>query len=152
LTPPGWRQWASDIERSFDSAESQDGSSFHVTSAAGASVSLSFYGPSAAVLASRSRTYARTLPGIGIIARGESNGSYDVAIDDAVFSGLSHRAGDVLYASDRLRRGRHTAVLTARPSGENEMLLFDSFVVTNPILPHSAQYGARFLVPRANAT
>ncbi|KAF7303014.1 hypothetical protein MKEN_01264400 [Mycena kentingensis (nom. inval.)] len=108
----GWIPWYSDSGYNADFGQGGAGTSFHHTSLNGASVSLRFYGS-------------------GVDLYGSANCSYDVSVDGHSSSHDSSN-GDVLASLSGLAVGTHSVVLTARPTGAEQLFAFDRAVVSSP--------------------
>ncbi|THH29340.1 hypothetical protein EUX98_g4844 [Antrodiella citrinella] len=110
----GWQAWYSNAPNPLNPScgEASAGDSQHITSHAGASVSLQFNGNA-------------------IYLYGTSNSSYQVSLDNTV-QNLSPPSGDLLYLKQNLSSGTHYVNLTALPSA-GQQLLFDKAIITDSL-------------------
>ncbi|EMD40727.1 hypothetical protein CERSUDRAFT_111306, partial [Gelatoporia subvermispora B] len=120
FTQNGWLPWYTTSHFATSGGEAATGDSYHITSLAGASVSLAFQGSA-------------------IYLHGNASCPYDVALDDSQ-SSLSPRDG-LLFAAEGLPQDTHYVNLTLRPTSVNQQLAFDradisSAKINSPPIPY----------------
>ncbi|KAJ6598214.1 hypothetical protein DFH09DRAFT_55045 [Mycena vulgaris] len=105
----GWQTWYTTSGFNTQAGASPAGDSFHLTSVAGAKVSLEFYGNA-------------------IYLYGTANTSYDVILDGSIqsFSG----ANGLMYSNEGLIEENHNVTLISKASGVSEQLGFARAVVS----------------------
>ncbi|KAJ7705610.1 hypothetical protein B0H17DRAFT_672082 [Mycena rosella] len=106
----GWQTWYTTSGFNKSPGESGEGVSYHVTSLAGAQVTLQFFGSA-------------------IYLYGTSNASYEVIFDDTPHSFPS--GDDVIYSAEGLLEENHSVTLISRPTGVNESLTFGHAIVSS---------------------
>ncbi|KAJ7755055.1 hypothetical protein DFH07DRAFT_822744 [Mycena maculata] len=110
----GWEPWYTQSGFISQNGEGGAGDSYHLTSLAGASVSLDFYGTA-------------------VYLYGTTNSTYDILVDNSPYVDVSPIA-DLLVSVTNLQEGNHNVTLTARPSESSEQLAFDRAVVSAPLI------------------
>ncbi|KAJ6520245.1 hypothetical protein C8R45DRAFT_954435 [Mycena sanguinolenta] len=110
----GWEPWYTVSGFISTNGDSGKGDSYHLTSLAGASVSLDFYGTA-------------------VYLYGTTNGSYDTTLDNAAYT-HSSPSSDLLVSISDLEEGHHSVTLTARPTNGSQQLAFDRAVISTPLV------------------
>ena len=129
----GWQTWYSGSGYNTADGEVPAGQSYHLTSADGASMSLSFYGTICVVSDISSIFNLRFRLGTAITLYGTSNCTYDVTIDGSLHSSLTpHQT--ILFSEGHLSPTTHILNLTAHPlSTEEQSLAFTQAVITSTV-------------------
>ncbi|KAJ7182840.1 hypothetical protein C8R43DRAFT_1054843, partial [Mycena crocata] len=105
----GWQAWYTVSGANTQLGESPQGDSYHITSLAGAQITLQFYGSA-------------------VYLYGTANASYDVTLDNALQS--PSPTDGLLYSIDGLMEENHSVTLTAKPSKQAEVVQFGRAVVS----------------------
>ncbi|KAJ7024352.1 hypothetical protein C8F04DRAFT_1401156 [Mycena alexandri] len=110
----GWTLWYTQTGYLVQNAAPGNGDSYHITSLAGASVTLTFHGTA-------------------VYLFGTSNTSYDAAVDNQPYA-HDDPTSDLLFAINNLKEGKHSVTLTAKPSSSSQQLAFDRAIISTPLI------------------
>ncbi|KAF7337600.1 hypothetical protein MSAN_02233300 [Mycena sanguinolenta] len=110
----GWEPWYTVSGFISSNGEGGSGDSYHLTSLAGASVNLEFYGTA-------------------VYLYGTTNSSYDTTLDNATTT-HNPSSSDLLLSILDLEEGHHSVTLTARPTNGSQQLAFDRAVISTPLV------------------
>ncbi|KAG0703992.1 hypothetical protein DFH29DRAFT_913940 [Suillus ampliporus] len=111
----GWQVWYSETGYNTAPANTGNGISAHITSLAGANVTLSFYGS-------------------GIELHGTANCTFDVTLD-GTFSSALNSTSNVLYSNQTLSEGIHLLTLTAQPTSGQQLALENAVIYIGQAIP-----------------
>ncbi|KAJ7292902.1 hypothetical protein C8J57DRAFT_1267517, partial [Mycena rebaudengoi] len=111
----GWIPWYSGSKFIAQNGEGGDGDSYHLTSLNGAQVNLVFYGT-------------------GVYLYGNTNGSYEITVDDQDFPSDSPTSSGLLFSGTGLKEGTHSVTLTVTSTGLSRQMAFDRAVISTPLV------------------